>query len=67
MPVLVSTSFAAEDWRRGSDSAERNLMARRLRASSTDTADLSPATSDLTRLLAGIIVALATEPVHAHG
>lgn len=31
------------------------------------TQDLSRATSDLTRLLAGIILALATEPDHAHG
>jgi hypothetical protein len=31
------------------------------------TRDLSPAASDLTRLLAGIIVALAMEPAHAHG
>src|SRR5258705_13988929 len=28
-PVPVSTSFAAGDWQHGSDSAERNLMARR--------------------------------------
>ena len=34
---------------------------------SSTTNDLSPATSDLARLLAGIIVALTTEPVHAHG
>ena len=31
------------------------------------TRDLSPAASDLARLLAGIIVALAMEPAHAHG
>jgi hypothetical protein len=31
------------------------------------TRDLSPAANDLTRLLAGIIVALAMEPAHAHG
>jgi hypothetical protein len=31
------------------------------------TRDLPPAASDLARLLAGIIVAIATEPVHAHG
>jgi hypothetical protein len=31
------------------------------------TRDLPPAASDLTRLLAGIIVALAMEPTHAHG
>jgi hypothetical protein len=37
------------------------------RPPSLTTHDLSPATSDLTRLLAGIIVALATEPIHAHG
>jgi hypothetical protein len=29
--------------------------------------DLPPTASDLTRLLAGIIVALAMEPAHAHG
>jgi hypothetical protein len=34
---------------------------------SPTTHDLSPATNDLTRLLAGIIVDLATEPGHAHG
>jgi hypothetical protein len=37
------------------------------RPASSTTHDPSPGTSDLTRLLAGIIVALATEPVHAHG
>jgi hypothetical protein len=31
------------------------------------THDLSPAARDLTRLLAGIIVALTTEPAHARG
>lgn len=31
------------------------------------THNLSPATTDLTRLLAGIVVALTTEPVHGHG
>lgn len=31
------------------------------------TRDLAPAASDLARLLAGIIVALAMEPTHAHG
>ena len=36
-------------------------------AAPTTTRDLPPAASDLTRLLAGIIVALATEPTHAHG
>jgi hypothetical protein len=34
---------------------------------SSTTHDLSPATADLTRLLAGIIVDLATEPAHAFG
>jgi hypothetical protein len=34
---------------------------------SQTTHDLLPATNDLTRLLAGIIVDLATEPAHAHG
>ena len=36
-------------------------------AAPTTTRDLPSAASDLARLLAGIIVALATEPVHAHG
>ncbi|MGH6741201.1 MAG: hypothetical protein ACREDY_19625 [Bradyrhizobium sp.] len=36
-------------------------------AAPTTTGDLPPAASDLARLLAGIIVALATEPTHAHG
>jgi hypothetical protein len=36
-------------------------------AAPTITRDLPPAASDLARLLAGIIVTLATEPVHAHG
>lgn len=34
---------------------------------SSTTRKLSPATNDLTRLLAGIIVDLAMEPAHAHG
>jgi hypothetical protein len=37
------------------------------RAAPPSTRDLSPAASDLTHLLAGIIVALAMEPAHAHG
>ena len=37
------------------------------RSAFSATHDLSPATRDLTRLLAGIVVALTTEPVHAHG
>jgi hypothetical protein len=36
-------------------------------AAPATTLDLPPAASDLARLLAGIIVALATEPAHAHG
>jgi hypothetical protein len=36
-------------------------------AASLTTRNLSPAANDLTRLLAGIIVALAMEPAHAHG
>jgi hypothetical protein len=36
-------------------------------AASPTTRDLSPAANDLTLLLAGIIVALAMEPAHAHG
>jgi hypothetical protein len=36
-------------------------------AAPATTRDLLPAASDLARLLAGIIVALATEPAHAHG
>jgi cobalamin biosynthesis protein CbiG len=36
-------------------------------AAPATTRDLSPAANKLTRLLAGIIVALAMEPAHAHG
>lgn len=35
-------------------------------AAPATTRELPPAASDLARLLAGIIVALATEPAHAH-
>ena len=46
--------------------SESQVEAVRTNAPAT-TRDRPPAASDLTRLLAGIIVALAMEPAHAHG